>query len=214
MIRRALMAAAAPLAFALAVAAAPAPAAEVPPMPLTAQPPHSTDLSLMPKWLGVLRRYVGEHVACAQPICGAGWDRLIAHATAMAPLAQLAEVNAVLNAVPYVGDPENWGREDYWATPGEFLARGGDCEDYAIAKYLALRSLGVPAAAMRIVVVRDEAARATHAVLVVERAGQVLVLDNNAAGLVPATAIVGYAPLYAVNEEGFWLYATLRELAR
>ncbi|WP_237707120.1 transglutaminase-like cysteine peptidase [Pseudoalteromonas sp. BSi20652] len=37
-----------------------------------------------------------------------------------------------------------WKQNDYWTTPLETLGRGlGDCEDYAIAKYISLRALGV-----------------------------------------------------------------------
>ena len=37
-----------------------------------------------------------------------------------------------------------------WMTLFEFVKRGGDCEDYATAKYFLLRQLGVPADDMRI----------------------------------------------------------------
>lgn len=58
---------------------------------------------------------------------------------------QVAEVNRFINSLRRRSDVAVWGREDYWATPREFLDAGaGDCEDFAIAKYYSLRALGVP----------------------------------------------------------------------
>ena len=38
-----------------------------------------------------------------------------------------------------------WGVPDRWSPPLETLATGrGDCEDYAIAKYVALTAAGIP----------------------------------------------------------------------
>src|ERR1700753_3221158 len=54
---------------------------------------------------------------------------------------QLNAVNQWANARPYVEDRVNWGVPDYWETPAQFLAHGGDCEDYAIAKYFSLVKL-------------------------------------------------------------------------
>ena len=54
-------------------------------------------------------------------------------------------VNDFMNLTPFKSDQEHWGKQDYWATPIEFLStNGGDCEDYSIAKYFTLRALGVP----------------------------------------------------------------------
>jgi len=43
--------------------------------------------------------------------------------------------------------------------------REGDCEDYAIAKYVALREAGFPQDDLQLVLVRDRAVRQDHAVL-------------------------------------------------
>ena len=94
----------------------------------------------------------------------------------------------------------------YWASPGEFFRRHGDCEDYAIAKFLSLRALGFDDAAMRIVVLQDLNLGIAHAVLAVELGGETLILDNQVADVVPARAIRHYRPIYAVNETHWWLY--------
>ena len=50
-----------------------------------------------------------------------------------------------------------WKENDYWATPLETLGRGlGDCEDYAIAKYISLRALGVSDDKLRLIYVKGK----------------------------------------------------------
>jgi predicted transglutaminase-like cysteine proteinase len=76
----------------------------------------------------------------------AGADGLraaIQTANGKAELALLQKVNDFFNKIPYLTDQEHWGVPDYWATPAEMVASwGGDCEDYAIAKYMSLKELG------------------------------------------------------------------------
>ena len=81
----------------------------------------------------------------------AGWQRLqqwpvlIDRLQGRSIQRQLAGVNDFFNQLRFVDDIDIWHVEDYWATPFEFLGVGaGDCEDFAMAKYLTLRELGVP----------------------------------------------------------------------
>lgn len=46
---------------------------------------------------------------------------------------EIKYINSQINKVKYVHDIK-----DVWKTPKEFIKNGGDCEDYAIAKYLYL----------------------------------------------------------------------------
>lgn len=88
----------------------------------------------------------------------------------------IPEINQYVNAVPYISDTENYGRSDYWATPEEFFAKGGDCEDYVIAKYHLILMNGLARAEdMQMVLVQDTVLKVPHALLIVR--GQVL--DNN-----------------------------------
>jgi len=119
---------------------------------------------------------------------------------------QLREVNRYANELPYVLDIDNYGVEDYWAIPREFFNNGGDCEDYAITKYFSLRWLGYPDADLRIVVVQDTNLRAPHAVLAVGRGEDILVLDNQVRGVLPHRQEVHYAPVYTINEHGWWIH--------
>ena len=78
----------------------------------------------------------------------------------------LQTVNDQINRVPYRTDKAHWGQDDYWATPAESVAsNGGDCEDYAIAKYYMLKELGVPLDRLRITYVKALKLNEAHMVL-------------------------------------------------
>lgn len=119
---------------------------------------------------------------------------------------QVGEVNRFVNRMAYKADIDNYGQRDYWATPLEFLARSGDCEDYAIAKYWSLRRLGVAADALRLVVVRDVVRDLPHAVLAVHVDGAVYILDNLSDAVREQSMVRQYVPYYSVNEVARWAY--------
>ena len=95
---------------------------------------------------------------------------------------------------------------NHWVTLLDFLQKGGDCEDYAVAKYFLLRELGFPAEDMRVVVTYEKSARDFHAVLAIRR-------DDGSSWLLESdnTIVRGnqyrYRFIYALNEEGIWDHA-------
>jgi predicted transglutaminase-like cysteine proteinase len=113
-----------------------------------------------------------------------------------------------MNRTRYVVDPRNYGVPDYWATPQQFLRRDGDCEDYAITKYLSLRALGVPSSEMRILVVQDLNLRLAHAILIVYHNGRALILGNQIKSVVDTSVVRHYKPIYPINENFWWLHRT------
>jgi len=119
---------------------------------------------------------------------------------------QIAEINIHMNNTPYITDIINWGVPDYWASLRQFFDKDGDCEDYAIAKYLSLKELGFDPDMMRIVVVQDTNLDIPHAVLVVSVDGQRLVLDNQISYVVKEKAVLHYRPYYSINENAWWLH--------
>jgi len=168
---------------------------------------HSDNLAMFPKWRGMLDRYAAERRTCqAGPCKDYGWSALVEGERGKDLPTELREINAAMNRRPYVSDLANWHVEDYWATPLEFMAKGGDCEDYAIAKYMALRELGFPIDDMRVVVLNDLNLGVAHAILVVYVQGTALVLDNQISTVIPADAIHHYRPVYSINERGWWLH--------
>ena len=95
---------------------------------------------------------------------------------------------------------DNYGVEDYWAIPREFLCNGGDCEDYAITKLFSLRWLGLPAEDLRLVIVQDTNLRVPHAVLAVSRGADIFILDSQVQAVLSHRDVVHYAPVFSINE--------------
>jgi len=122
-------------------------------------------------------------------------------------LIQLQQVNKIVNKVRYRSDKRQYGTTDYWASPLEFFANGkGDCEDYSIAKYFALRALGVASADMRLIIAKDSKINEFHAVLSVKVGNQFYILDNRTSRVKPDITLKNLKPIYALNESHWWLY--------
>lgn len=122
----------------------------------------------------------------------------------------LRRVDARFNRLTYRLDEHLYGEEEYWATPAEFMARGaGDCEDFALAKYHALKELDWPEEDMRVVVLWDERARLHHAVLLVNHQGKEWLLDDMNRELIPSSRISHYLPLYSINSHESYYYHEL-----
>lgn len=137
------------------------------------------------------------------------WADLIARGEALDEQAQLQAVNGFFNrSLLFIDDTLNWRQDDYWATPVEALIKGaGDCEDYAIAKYLTLRRIGVPGERLRITYVKALTQNQPHMVLTwyATPASDPLVLDNLITDIRPASQRRDLLPVYAFNAEGLWL---------
>ena len=122
---------------------------------------------------------------------------------------KLELVNDFMNQTPFLSDREHWGKEDYWATPIEFLStNGGDCEDYSIAKYFTLRALGVPDDKLRITYVKELVVyKEAHMVLAYFPTpdAEPLVLDNINKTIEPASNRNDLLPVYSFNGSGLWL---------
>ena len=122
---------------------------------------------------------------------------------------KLELVNDFMNQTPFLSDREHWGKEDYWATPIEFLStNGGDCEDYSIAKYFTLRALGVPDDKLRITYVKELVVyKEAHMVLAYFPTpdAEPLVLDNINKTIQPASNRNDLLPVYSFNGSGLWL---------
>ena len=121
---------------------------------------------------------------------------------------QLAEVNRFFNQFEYVEDHVHWGEQDYWATPGEFLATNkGDCEDFVIAKYFALRKLGVPEERLYLTYVKALKQNVAHMVLSYfpTPASIPQVLDNYNPMIVSADKRKDLLPVYSFNAKSLFL---------
>lgn len=139
------------------------------------------------------------------------WDKVIEKAKNEDILYQLKYVNDFFNKVKYRRDSAHWKKNDYWASPFEFLGTGaGDCEDYAIAKYFTLRQLGVPDEKLRITYVklkqRGTKYEQAHMVLTYyhKPTSTPIVLDNVNKKLKLATKRPDLRPVYSFNAGGLW----------
>lgn len=168
-------------------------------------------LGLFPKWEATLQRFEAQRSRCDGSACAAaGWTRLLSGLGGLDRDALIRTIDRRVNAMPYLPDLKAWQQTDHWATPFEFLVAGGDCEDFAVAKYLALRSAGIAADAMRIAVVWDRVRRLHHAVLLVHEGGEMLVLDNLASRVRRWAAAGTYVPIYSINETSWWLHQPIQ----
>jgi len=102
--------------------------------------------------------------------------------------ARLGEINRAINlSIKPMSDLAQYGVEDYWASPLASLGSGaGDCEDYAIAKYVALEESGVAPEDLQLEIVRDVEHQATHAVVAVRYKKEWFILDNRTLMMVNA----------------------------
>jgi len=120
----------------------------------------------------------------------------------------LARSNDFFNQIPYMNDQQHWGVEDYWATPVESLGSlGADCEDYAVAKYLTLKELGIPVDRLRITYVRALRLNEAHMVLAYYPSpdAEPLILDNLNPVIRPASQRTDLEPVYSFNDDDLWL---------
>ncbi|MBI1327745.1 MAG: hypothetical protein GC136_08905 [Alphaproteobacteria bacterium] len=171
---------------------------------------RSSDLSAFTKWSRMLSRFSAVMAQDNNP----SLEKLKTQVSAFKGMSlreMAANVNSMMNSKRYIEDKDLWGQSDYWATPIEFMRNGGDCEDFAIAKYTALKMLGVPEERLRIAIVQDEQKRVPHAVLIVYSDEGALVLDNQSKVVKKAEQIGHYRPIFSINQQAWWLHGKLQQ---
>jgi predicted transglutaminase-like cysteine proteinase len=156
---------------------------------------------------GLVERYVRKFGQGTRDRIG-GWQQFIRSTVANQGIGNdldlLGPVNALFNRLPFVADQAHWGVQDYWATPAEMVAsNGGDCEDFSIAKYFALKELGVPIQRLRITYVKAVNINQAHMVLAyyAEPTAVPLILDNLINEVKPASERPDLIPVYSFNDE-------------
>jgi predicted transglutaminase-like cysteine proteinase len=174
--------------------------------------PRST-LYLFPQWLSVLERHIKEMAREGQ--CDARimnrchlreWLSFLQSISQLGADEQIRLVNGYANNKEYLLDIENYGLDDYWATPKQFLVNNGDCEDFAIIKMMSFKQLGFDVNKMRVVVVQDTNQETVHAVMSIDIHGDILILDNQIEEVISHREIFHYVPVYSVNENSWWMH--------
>ena len=136
------------------------------------------------------------------------WEKLIIGNKNADNLKKLSVVNDFFNKMNFAHDIDQWGEEDYWATPLQMLtSNGGDCEDYSIAKYFTLLKMGIPAERMRLTYVKALKLNQAHMVLTYypDPDAEPLVLDNLVDGIQTASKRKDLLPVYSFNGTDLWL---------
>jgi hypothetical protein len=100
-------------------------------------------------------------------------------------------------------DLAQYGVADYWSAPLATLTTGaGDCEDYAILKYVALLEVGIDADDLQFMLVHDIKHNTIHAVLVVRLGEEWIILDNQMLIMLNVVEARHYYPLFVLNHRG------------
>jgi predicted transglutaminase-like cysteine proteinase len=172
---------------------------------------------LREKWLGVERKLDDERVQLA--LCDGDRERCVSPAAlqllaivdsarAREGRARLGEINRAINlAIRPMSDMAQYGQIDVWSTPlATFTTGSGDCEDYAIAKFVALRLAGIAPDDLRIVVMRNTVRGEDHAVVAARLDGHWLTLDNGRMAMVEDTDVRNYRPLFVIDQHGVMKY--------
>jgi predicted transglutaminase-like cysteine proteinase len=176
------------------------------------------------KWRGVERKLDDERVQLA--LCDGDRERcaspaalrflaIVDSARAREGRARLGEINRAINlAIRPMSDQAQYGELDVWTSPLMTLAHGaGDCEDYAIAKFVALRQAGVSPDDLRIVIMSDALRGEDHAVAAARLDGRWLMLDNRRMAMVEDADIRNYRPMFVIDQSGVMQYAVAPLLA-
>ena len=129
---------------------------------------------------------------------------IIAEAVSRKGLARVGLINRTVNlAITPTTDETQWGVQDHWSSPLETLqSHRGDCEDYAIVKYVAMREAGISGEDVKILIVRNFFPDEYHAVAVARVNGEWLILDNRRLSLVHDTDMMRATPEFLLDESG------------
>lgn len=136
------------------------------------------------------------------------WKQLIDSGQNWSDMRRLKATNDFVNQFTFVDDIDHWHQQDYWATPLQtFVTRGGDCEDFSIAKYFTLTSMGMEEDKLRLTYVKALTLNQAHMVVSYYDNPKAipLVLDNLNTNILPATQRDDLYPVYSFNGRGLWL---------
>lgn len=150
------------------------------------------------QWLALIDNLQGEPAT----------DSHIAH------VQSIKKMNTFIHSkVNYQTDQQLYATEDYWASVAETLGQGyGDCEDFAIAQYTTLRSIGVDDAKLRLIYVRariggpQSSVTQAHMVLGYYHTPneEPLIIDSLIEEVLPASERPDLTPVFSFNASGLW----------
>jgi predicted transglutaminase-like cysteine proteinase len=174
--------------------------------------------AVLDKWLRVERdvdderlvlRMCEENRASCQSQAALQFLAIVDSGRRLEGRARLGEINRAINLkLKLTSDLALYGAADVWSPPlATFAIGAGDCEDYAIAKFVALQEAGVSPDDLRIVILRDDLRVEDHAVVAARLDGHWLTLDNRHMVLVEDHDVRRYRPIFLVDRDGVKAYS-------
>lgn len=183
-----------------------------------------TEGPVLEKWLNVERevgdeqlvlRSCEENRASCQSPTALQFLAIVDSGRALEGRARIGEINRAINLkLKPKSDLALYGEEDVWTSPlATFAVGAGDCEDYAIAKFVALQEAGISPDDLRLVILRDDHREEDHAVVAARLDGNWLMLDNRHMVLVEDQLVRRYRPVFLADRDGVKLYSDTPALA-
>lgn len=151
------------------------------------------------------------------------WLQTVADARELGEPAKLKRINDFINrSIAFEDDRSVWDQSDYWATPLETIGQGrGDCEDFAIIKYVSLRQAGIASDKLRLIYVKatlktpDGPIQVAHMVLAYYATpnAEPVLLDNLEPVIRPASKRRDLKPVFSFNSAGIFAGVSGRDKA-
>lgn len=142
------------------------------------------------------------------------WLKTATDAKALGEPEKLKRINDFVNqSIIFEDDRSVWDQSDYWATPLETIGQGrGDCEDFAIIKYVSLRRAGIASDKLRLIYVKaridapDGPIQVAHMVLAYYASpnAEPVLLDNLQPRILPASKRLDLKPVFSFNSAGIF----------
>lgn len=161
-----------------------------------------------------LQQQLIAHFGPARVVLLKDWLHMVDSAKTSGEDGKLKRVNDFINQnIRFEDDMSVWQKSDYWATPLETIGQGsGDCEDFAIIKYVSLRMAGISTQKLRLIYVKAKLktptgfAQQAHMVLAyyLTPNAEPLVLDNLQTNILPASKRPDLQPVFSFNSEGIF----------
>jgi predicted transglutaminase-like cysteine proteinase len=123
-------------------------------------------------------------------------------------LSRIGRINRAANySIRQLDTTNPRGVRTRWSSPLDTLAGGGgDCKQYAVVKYAAMREAGFAPDDVRLVILGIRSTKETHAVVVVREGGRWVILDNRTLELADSRDLRNYLPLFALDHRGVWQF--------
>jgi predicted transglutaminase-like cysteine proteinase len=151
------------------------------------------------------------------------WLKTTSDADALGEAEKLKRINDFINQkIAFEDDRSVWDQSDYWATPLETIGQGrGDCEDFAIIKYVSLRRAGIASDKLRLIYVKatlktpDGPIQVAHMVLAYYASpnAEPMLLYNLQTKILPASKRPDLKPVFSFNSAGIFAGASGRDKA-